>query len=121
PTHNGHRAIEDDKGRIRRTYGRVLHSHGALIKCGTSRWGVLELSRAEKNPLNLNQVMLAEEVRDGKGISMPAIDIPFTHGRNTIEGMTRGQIYPSGACGPYWTVRFTRIGTGRAQPHHLYL
>jgi hypothetical protein len=29
--------------------------------------GVFRETGAEKNPLNLNQVMLAEEVRDGKG------------------------------------------------------
>jgi len=31
--------------------------------------GVFRATGAEKNPLNLNQVMLAEEVRDGKGAS----------------------------------------------------
>jgi hypothetical protein len=34
---------------------------------GLSRWGAPVFAGAEKNPLNLNQVMLAEEVRDGKG------------------------------------------------------
>jgi hypothetical protein len=38
-----------------------------MISVASSRWGVpVALTGAEKNPLNLNQVMLAEEVRDGK-------------------------------------------------------
>jgi hypothetical protein len=46
--------------------------------------GVFRETGAESYPLNLNQVMLAEEVRDGKSVSTrPAIDThPFTHGGN---------------------------------------
>jgi hypothetical protein len=42
-----------------------------------SRWGVLEQSGTEKDPLNLNQVMLAEEVRDGKGAGASPITFAF--------------------------------------------
>jgi hypothetical protein len=41
--------------------GRETRSRSGVVSLGCSGDG------AEKHPLNLNQVMLAEEVRDGKG------------------------------------------------------
>src|SRR5690606_35002819 len=50
--------------------------------------GVFRGSGAESYPLNLNQVMLAEEVRDGKGLLLTcAIDTnPFSHDRTPLKG-----------------------------------
>src|SRR5690606_22893835 len=62
--HNHEQVVEF---RNRGLGGASLHSRMTLFMCGASRWGAPG-SGAESYPLNLNQVMLAEEVRDGKGL-----------------------------------------------------
>ena len=49
----------------------LLHGGKSLALDVRRLAGVVRTIGPEKNPLNLNQVMLAEEVRDGKGASRP--------------------------------------------------
>src|SRR5690606_36735532 len=116
------------------TLQSVLHFQRTLTRLHLSRWGVPERSGAEKNPLNLNQVMLAEEVRDDKdGVPLRHVmyrEIPSqtmtaivaaAHSARLREETTRGQS-PScrPVCGCPWMLSIHRPRTG-PHAHHLYL
>jgi hypothetical protein len=73
--------------------------------------------------LNLNQIMLAEEVRDGKGDPSPVIasPYPFKRMRKQNKGYGYADIFTLGARGTVGPDGPARSCRGQAYPHHLHL